>query len=90
MKHRNAKQAVRKPNAIINAANESIPASATNAKPISGPAPATNCTRVCSAIHGLREHVTFRDHEAERLGAYIAVKKSEGFVVTTERGVWME
>ena len=50
----------------------------------------TNCTRVTVNKHGLLCYVTIKDDEIDKLPIYIAENEDEGFIVTTERGVWTE
>ena len=50
----------------------------------------TNCTRVSVNKHGLLCYVTIKDDEIDKLPIYIAENEDEGFIVTTERGVWTE
>ncbi|MBS1196498.1 MAG: hypothetical protein H6R18_283 [Proteobacteria bacterium] len=51
--------------------------------------PKTDCTHVTSNLYGSKTHVTFRDHEAEKLADYIAQEEARGALVSTERGVWI-
>jgi len=50
----------------------------------------TNCTRVTVNKNGLLCYVTIKDDEIEKLPVFIAENEELGFIVTTERGVWMD
>jgi guanosine-3',5'-bis(diphosphate) 3'-pyrophosphohydrolase len=51
---------------------------------------APNCTRVTARHGGLNESVTFRDHESEKMKAFIEHERAGGATITTERGVWID
>ena len=51
---------------------------------------ASNCTRVTANRNGLKEHVTFRDHESASMKLFIKEWQKKGATVTTERGVWID
>jgi guanosine-3',5'-bis(diphosphate) 3'-pyrophosphohydrolase len=48
---------------------------------------ATNCTYV--TVDGM-SHVTFRDHESEKLKKFVDIQRANGATITTERGVWID
>jgi hypothetical protein len=50
----------------------------------------TNCTRVTVNKNGLLCYVKIKDDEIEKLSAFIAENEELGFVVITERGVWID
>jgi guanosine-3',5'-bis(diphosphate) 3'-pyrophosphohydrolase len=51
---------------------------------------ASNCTRVTARRGGLSTEITFRDHESEKMKAFIEHQRADGATITTERGVWID
>ena len=51
---------------------------------------AANCTHVTLSRNGSKTHITFRDHESEKMNRFIGIQQNAGASITTERGMWID